>query len=390
MQWWNDFVNWFNSDDGSRVLTTAVVPFVAIIVAGVIGGIIGRSSTKRLLAYQDRELQSAAVAAVIAVGDRASLWSNLSSGEKDHLDAQMSAADIRLRLLPITGASAAADWASHELAEMQRNSASFSFQAEQSFIDYRDRLLEWQRRPSRARKLFAADLERFRFESNAAESDLVENQRKWAAEQLAEATREAPAIEADVEPEREPEREAFVPIAVPASVAAAQVDAEPIAPAPIVGERTLPEAAPVEADAVGPAYVEKTAVADAGNDAAENDTAENDAAENNTAENNAVEETNAEPAPEPLHETVVIEPVVEPVIEDEPVEAEPAEEKPVEEKPVENEPANDKPADAPKFYEVQQPTAFVPRRRVQAPATNTLVDPNETQPYTGPYPTSNS
>ena len=389
MQWWNDFVDWFNSDDGSRVITTAVVPFVAIIVAGVIGGIIGRSSTKRLLAYQDRELQSAAVAAVIAVGDRASLWSNLSSGEKDHLDAQMSAADIRLRLLPLTGASAAADWASHELAEMQRNSASFSFQAEQSFIDYRDRLLEWQRRPSRARKLFAADLERFRFESNAAESDLVENQRKWAAEQLAEATREAPAIEADVEPEREPEREAYVPIAVPASVAAAQADAEPIAPAPIVGERTLPEAAPVEADAVGPAYGEHTADDD---DAPLAQTAVYEPI--TTIDEPVVSEPAAdEPTPEPLHETVVVEPVQDNA--EEPVTVEPTFEEatidePADEKPVENEPADEKPADAPKFYEVQQPTAFVPRRRVQAPATNNLVDPNETQPYTGPYPTSNS
>ena len=388
MQWWNDFVDWFNSDDGSRVLTTAVVPFVAIIVAGVIGGIIGRSSTKRLLAYQDRELQSAAVAAVIAVGDRASLWSNLSSGEKDHLDAQMSAADIRLRLLPITGASAAADWASHELAEMQRNSASFSFQAEQSFIDYRDRLLEWQRRPGRARKLFAADLERFRFESTAAESELVEQQRKWAAEQLAEATREAPAVEAS-EPvaDSAPDNEPYVPIAVPASVVAAHAEAEPAAPAPIVGERTLPEAGPVETDAVGPGYVEHDE---------KPSYAQTAILEPVTVDEPVVSEPADDvPTPEPIHEAVVVEPetteadadvtdveVTEAELDEPASDAEPvAEDKPEDEKPSDT---------GPKYYEVQQPTAFVPRRRVQAPATNTFVDPNETQPYNGPYPTSGS
>lgn len=193
MQWWNDFVEWFNSDDGSRVISTAIIPFVAIVLAGVIGALIGRSSIKRLVAWQDRELQASAVAAIISVGDRASMWSSLPLGEKEHLDAQMSAADIRLRLLPINGSAAAADWSAHELAEMQRNSASFSFQAEQSFIGYRDRLLEWQRRPGRARKLFAADLERFRSESSAADTELVEQQRQWASDQLAEATREAPA-----------------------------------------------------------------------------------------------------------------------------------------------------------------------------------------------------
>ena len=197
MQWWNDFIDWFNSDEGWRVISGAVIPFVAIVVAGIIGGLIGRNSTRRLLTWQDRELQSAAVAAIIGVGDRASMWSSLPSGEKDHLDAQMIAADIRLRLLPITGSSAAADWASHELALMQRNSADFSFQAQQSFVDYRDRLLEWQRRPGRARKLFAADLERFRFEANDAETELVEKQRRWAVEQQAEATRDAPTDSSD-------------------------------------------------------------------------------------------------------------------------------------------------------------------------------------------------
>ena len=39
MQWWDNFVQWFYSDAGSHVFTTAIVPGVAIIVAGVIGAL---------------------------------------------------------------------------------------------------------------------------------------------------------------------------------------------------------------------------------------------------------------------------------------------------------------------------------------------------------------
>jgi len=320
MQWWNDFMDWFNSDEGWRVISGAVIPFVAIIVAGIIGGLIGRNSTRRLLSWQDRELQSAAVAAIIGVGDRASLWSTLPAGEKDHLDAQMSAADIRLRLLPITGSSAAADWASHELALMQRNSANFSFQAEQSFIDYRDRLLEWQRRPGRARKLFAADLERFRFESNEAETELVDQQRKWAADQLAEATREAPTDSA------------AAPVALAAGAVAVEAPAEPTVVEPTVVEpvTVVQPASAAEPEIVETAIIEPVAP-EAGS--AETGSVEPGPSETGSVETTAVETSSEstyvpasfpepvstaetsrgeEPTPAPLHEEVVAPDPVEP------------------------------------------------------------------------------
>ena len=34
MQWWTDFLDWLNSDSGWRIISTAVIPFVAIVVAG--------------------------------------------------------------------------------------------------------------------------------------------------------------------------------------------------------------------------------------------------------------------------------------------------------------------------------------------------------------------
>ena len=167
MAWWNDIVAWFNSAAGSRVLLSAILPFIAIVLAGIIAAAIGRGSAQRVLAHQDRELTGAALIALIVVGRKASIWASLGADEKQHIDSLMSEADIRVRLLPVSGASQAADWAARELSDMKKNSASFSFQAEQDFVDYRDRLLDWQAKPRRARKLFASDLEQWRYEDSS-------------------------------------------------------------------------------------------------------------------------------------------------------------------------------------------------------------------------------
>jgi hypothetical protein len=173
MQWLTDLMTWLSSDAGWRILSTAVIPFVAIVVAGMIAAVIGRGSVRRVLGYQDRELKAAAVLALITVGRRAAVWSDLGGDEKQRVDNQISEADIRIRLLPVAGAAAAADWAVHQLTSMKRSSASFTAQSEQTYLEYRDRLLEWQLRPSRARKLFAFDLEQWRFDDNAPTPTVV-------------------------------------------------------------------------------------------------------------------------------------------------------------------------------------------------------------------------
>jgi len=192
MQWWNEFVNWLDSTEGQRLVTTAIIPFVAIVIAGVVAALIARSSTKRVLAYQDRELKASAVTALIGAGRKAAVWSSLSNDEKQRIDLQLNEADIRVRLLPINGTSAAADWAAHELGAMKKNSANFSFQADQTFVDYRNRLLEWQSKPKRARKLFAFDLEQWRFDDEATAKKEAERQQQWAAQQGVDATPELP------------------------------------------------------------------------------------------------------------------------------------------------------------------------------------------------------
>ncbi|GGL01497.1 hypothetical protein GCM10007382_21760 [Salinibacterium xinjiangense] len=187
-QWWNDIVRWFNSDGGQTVITSAIIPFIAIVVGGVVAGLIARGAIKRLIAQQDREHKAAAVATLIAAGRRAATWSTLSAPEKDHVEHQSSEAEVRVRLLPVLGATLAADWAAHQLATMKKNSTNYSFQAEQDLADFQDGLLNWQSKPGRAKKLFAQDLAAWKYETPVtptADEQLATKQREWSASQPA-------------------------------------------------------------------------------------------------------------------------------------------------------------------------------------------------------------
>ena len=186
LEWWNDIVTWFSSDEGWAIVTAVILPFVAILAAGIIAGLITRSSLKRFIAHQDRLAKSAAVAALIASGRKAAEWSTLSAQEKEHVEHQASAAEVRLRLLPVSGSGLAADWAAHYLASMKRNSASYGFQAEQDLADLQAGLIGWQAKPSRAKKLFAQDLAAWKYDETIPENELLVKQREWAAQQPAD------------------------------------------------------------------------------------------------------------------------------------------------------------------------------------------------------------
>jgi hypothetical protein len=182
MQWWNDILDWAQSYAGQSMLQTAIIPFVAIVVAGIIGAAIGRGATRRLIAQRDHETRAAAVAALVAAGQGAASWHGQAPASKEHAERLASHADVTVRLLPIPGSGLAADWASHQLREMRTNSVSYSYQAEQTLDEYRDRLVEWLHKPNRAKKLFAADLDRWRYAETAVDPVVLEQQR-WAEEQ---------------------------------------------------------------------------------------------------------------------------------------------------------------------------------------------------------------
>jgi hypothetical protein len=203
MQWWNDVVTWFNSSAGSRVITTAILPFIAIVVAGLVAAWIASGFARRIINHQDREIKAASIMALIGAGRRAAVWSSLGADEKQHVDSLISEADLRIRLLPVSGAIAAADWATHELNAMKKNSASFSYQAEQTFFDYRDRLLDWQSRPKRAKKLFAFDLVQWQYEDDSSsQSSLVTQQQEWAADHVQPSTASVPVVPAQTQAEQ--------------------------------------------------------------------------------------------------------------------------------------------------------------------------------------------
>jgi hypothetical protein len=186
MQWWTDFLNWLNSDAGWRIVSTAIIPFVAIVVAGTVAAAIGRASARKVIELSEREVRASAVTALISAARKAAVWNTLPAPEQQHIDHLIGDAEIRLRLLPIAGTALAADWARHEIAGMKRNAISFSFQAEQSLLVFRDRLIEWQARPSRAKKLFKNDLDSWAYDSSTSEQELVHQQQKWAAQQVPE------------------------------------------------------------------------------------------------------------------------------------------------------------------------------------------------------------
>ena len=225
MQWWNDFLDWFYSEDGQSVLVNAVLPFLAILVAGSVAALIGRGSTKRLLTLNDRENRVAAVATMIGAARRASVWNTLSAPEQQHADHVASEADVRVRLLAVPGSGLAADWAAHEIASMKTNSVSFSFQAEQSLIEFRDRMVTWQAKPHRAKKLFKNDLDLWAYEDSQATNDIVSQQQAWAAAQVASETGPISTVkpsEAETRSVERTNRPAFAPPAVaPASTASA-------------------------------------------------------------------------------------------------------------------------------------------------------------------------
>ncbi|MGV8876791.1 MAG: hypothetical protein ACOH1K_04710 [Rhodoglobus sp.] len=189
LQWWNDIVQWFKSDDGSAFFTNAMVPFLAIVVGGIIVGLIARSSLRRIIGQQDRLAKSSAVAALISSGRRAAVWSTLSASEKEHVDYQAGEAEVRVRLLALKGSNIAADWAAHKLSMMKKNSVNYSFQAEQDLAELQEGLLNWQAKPGRAKKLFAHDLAGWKYETAEVQDELIVKQQEWATRQTTETTK---------------------------------------------------------------------------------------------------------------------------------------------------------------------------------------------------------
>lgn len=166
MNWGNEFLEWLATDAGWRVMSGAVIPAVAIVVAGIIAAVIARSAVRRLITLHRQDALAAAVSGFVRAGRKSAHWHELGEVERVQLEHLIAESETRIRLLPIAGSGLAATWASHQLESMKRDSSGFRFQALQTLGEYRDRLIEWSHKPRSAKKLFGADLEQWSIESS--------------------------------------------------------------------------------------------------------------------------------------------------------------------------------------------------------------------------------
>ena len=192
MEWLNDLISWLGSSAARPAIFAAIVLFVAVVAAGLLAAWISGAALKRVVRQRDRELKAAAIAALVDAATEASVWNSLTPQEQVMADRAVGQADIHVRLLPIRGSDVAANWAAHQLHELKRASATFGYQLDPAVADFRDRLLEWQQRPGRARKQFENDLAGWRAESTRPEQTLVAQQDAWVAEQHHERYRAEP------------------------------------------------------------------------------------------------------------------------------------------------------------------------------------------------------
>ncbi|HET8958468.1 MAG TPA: hypothetical protein VFM95_08455 [Microcella sp.] len=265
MNWGNDIIDWLASDEGQQVVATAIVPAVAIVVAGIIAALIGRGSTKRVIAQYQRDALTAAVQGLVLAGRKAASWNAIGTVERVQVDHLIGEAETRIRLLPVPGAALAANWSAHQLEDMKRNSAGFSFQAQQTLAEYRDRLIAWNEKPRRAKKLFGADLERWKYEADPDEQRLVAEQVEWETARVNsdhERSVSTPAAAQDARPAPSapapaPQSPAAAsPASAPAPAAAPALAPAAYAPPPAVAPPTVAPAtvvAPVAAPPSTPA-----------------------------------------------------------------------------------------------------------------------------------------
>lgn len=224
---WVDIVAWFQSPGGARVLQTAIIPALAILVAGLLAAAIARSAVRATLRRAERTEATSAVAALVSAA-RAAADSEGDPISRRRIARLRSEADVRTRLLPLPGAALAADWASARIDALQDRPADDASGTQVG--ELRDGLVQWVSAPKRARRLFSA---------TPAPKSPAATPAAPAAEPSAEAEPAAPAQPTPVteherfappaaEPVRAPQAEsAEAPEPEPAAAASAPVESVP-------------------------------------------------------------------------------------------------------------------------------------------------------------------
>ncbi|WP_375387929.1 hypothetical protein [uncultured Amnibacterium sp.] len=151
---WDDLVAWFQSPGGARVLQTAVIPALAILVAGVLAALIGRAAVRSSIARADRVEAAGAVAGLVEAA-RAATEADAERGGRRRAARLRTESDVRTRLLTLPGAALAADWAGARTDALLAHAAEAG-PVQADLDELRDRLVAWVNRPSRARRIFGA------------------------------------------------------------------------------------------------------------------------------------------------------------------------------------------------------------------------------------------
>lgn len=154
---WTDLVAWFQSAAGMRLLDGAIVPFIAIVVAGLVAGLVARGAVRGLVLRAQRDTAATAVIAVAEAARRAAATESRSAADRLADDEFTAQAALRLRLLPLPGADLAADWTTAAIDELRTSVAGGGAADRLSGADLdgiRDRLVRWLRAPKQARRLF--------------------------------------------------------------------------------------------------------------------------------------------------------------------------------------------------------------------------------------------
>ncbi|MBW4042124.1 MAG: hypothetical protein HIU86_08350 [Acidobacteria bacterium] len=150
---WVDLAAWFQSPGGARVVQTAIIPALAILVAGLLAAAIARSAVRATIRRAER-VEAASVVAGLVTAARLTVETGVDAASRRRAGRLRVEADVRARLLPLTGAELAADWAAARTDALQQQAAAGPVTAE--LAELRDRLVEWVGKPSRARRLFPA------------------------------------------------------------------------------------------------------------------------------------------------------------------------------------------------------------------------------------------
>jgi len=158
MEWWNDLWtgigDWAASTQGWRIISGAIIPAVAILVAAIVAGLIARGAVRTLFRHHERQERTNAVAALITAGEHAAKWGSQSPAARERAEELGTAATIAVRLLPMKGADRAADWAEARLESLRSSSVNVSLSPDIALAEFTETLAEWLHHPKRAKQLF--------------------------------------------------------------------------------------------------------------------------------------------------------------------------------------------------------------------------------------------